>query len=162
MHIWKLHIATCEIAIPIAVRDIHETAFESCTNLMSVKFSNKIKEFVACDVMREWCNQGILARQKVIAYVFLLGSMRHSSAFCESYQDQQLAGHYSQYSEDHPHHIATTDGEENNGDDNINNEGINAHFVTIDAEITSDEAPMLFTDQLGSHKGIVLTILSFL
>ena len=62
MHIWKLHIATCEIAIPIAVRDIR----------------------------------------------------------------------------------------------------INAHFVTIDAEITSDEAPMLFTDQLGSHKGIVLTILSFL
>ena len=46
-----------EILIPPAIRDIHDTTFNGSTNLMRVKFSDKIEEFVPCDAMREW-NQG--------------------------------------------------------------------------------------------------------
>ncbi len=60
-----------EIVIPPAIRDIHDSAFESCRNLTRVKFSNKIEDFVTCDAMRDWWNQGV-HEKSLRMYCFLV------------------------------------------------------------------------------------------
>ena len=45
--------------IPPAVRVIDETAFEDCSNLTTVRFCDKIEEFVSSGLMWDWWNHGV-------------------------------------------------------------------------------------------------------
>jgi hypothetical protein len=51
-----------EIVIPPAVRVIDDTAFKGCSKLSNVEFCPRIEEFVSCDAMRDWWNQGVHER----------------------------------------------------------------------------------------------------
>ena len=50
------------ILIPPTVKTIDDTAFKDCSNLTSVKFCEEIEEFVACEAMQHWWNQGVHER----------------------------------------------------------------------------------------------------
>ena len=50
------------ILIPPAVRVIDDAAFKGCSNLSNVEFCPRIEEFVSCDAMRDWWNQGVHKR----------------------------------------------------------------------------------------------------
>ncbi len=47
------------IEIPPAIKVIHDHALHSCCRLKKVAFCSKIEEFVTCEAMRGWWNQGI-------------------------------------------------------------------------------------------------------
>jgi hypothetical protein len=59
------------ILIPLAVRAIDDAAFKGCSNLSNVEFSPRIEEFVSCDAMRDWWNQG-LHKRCLATYCFLV------------------------------------------------------------------------------------------
>jgi hypothetical protein len=59
------------IVIPPAVTTIDDTAFEGCSNLTCVKFCDEVEEFVSCEAMREWWNQG-LHEKSLCTYCFLV------------------------------------------------------------------------------------------
>jgi hypothetical protein len=59
------------ILIPPAVRAIDDTAFKGCTNLSNVEFCPRIEEFVSCEAMRDWWNQGV-HEQCLSTYCFLV------------------------------------------------------------------------------------------
>ncbi len=50
------------ILIPPAVRAIDDAAFKGCSNLSNVEFCPRIEEFVSCEAMRDWWNQGVHER----------------------------------------------------------------------------------------------------
>jgi hypothetical protein len=47
------------IFIPPTVKSIHDSAFKDCSLLKKVVFCSKIEEFVTCEAMRGWWNQGL-------------------------------------------------------------------------------------------------------
>ena len=53
------------------VKTIDDTAFVKCSNLTNVEFCNEIEEFVSCDAMRDWWNQGVHKRS-LSTYCFLV------------------------------------------------------------------------------------------
>ena len=59
------------IVIPHKVKTIDDTAFAKCSNLMNVEFCDEIEEFVSCDAMRGWWNQGVHKRS-LSTYSFLV------------------------------------------------------------------------------------------
>ena len=59
------------IDIPSVVRVIDETAFEDCSNLTTLRFCNKIEEFVSSGSMWDWWNHGV--HEKCLStYCFLV------------------------------------------------------------------------------------------
>jgi hypothetical protein len=60
-----------EIVVPPTVRDINDTAFESCRNLTRVRFCPQVEAFVSCEAMSEWWNQG-LHEKSLSTYCFLV------------------------------------------------------------------------------------------
>jgi hypothetical protein len=137
-----------QIVIPPTVKRIRDTTFEYCTNLTCVKFCDEIEEFMSCEAMRGWWNQG--AHEKSLStYSFLVRCCipKRFSVEVSSWQ----ANIYNMLS-----CIPT-----------ISHEGINAHFDTIDAKLAVyknllNETHVLFPDQFGLDDGIVLNIQSFL
>ena len=59
------------IVIPNAVREIDGSAFLGCTNLTRVRFCDEIEQFVSCDAMRGWWNQGV-GYKSLSTYCFLV------------------------------------------------------------------------------------------
>ena len=146
------HCVMEEIVIPPAVRDIHYTAFLGCTNLTRVKFSDEIEDFVACDAMRDWWNQGV-HQKSLRTYCFLVQCGIPARSAGLAFTGWQATIHNML-------RIIPT----------ISNEGMNAHFDAIDAKLTMyesllNEAHVLFPEQYGLDdgfdNGIVRDILSF-
>ena len=165
-----------EIAIPPAVRDIHYTAFDKCTNLTRVKFCDEIEEFVSCVAMREWWNRGV-GKKSLRAYCFLVrcdiparfaGISKISSWQATIHDMLRIIPAIAAVDDDDNNDDSDDDDDDSDADnDNINEESMNAHFDAIDARLTMyenllNEAPTLFPDHLGLDEGIVLTVLSFL
>jgi hypothetical protein len=59
------------IKIPPAVRVIHKTAFNECSNLTTVRFCDKIEEFVSGELMLDWWNHGV-HEKCLITYCFFV------------------------------------------------------------------------------------------
>ena len=60
-----------EIVIPNVVKEIHNIAFDNCSNLMRVKFSDKIEQFVLRNAMSDCWNQGV-GKKYLRTYCFLV------------------------------------------------------------------------------------------
>jgi hypothetical protein len=131
------------ILIPPAVRNIHDTAFNGCTNLTTVMFSNEIEEFVSCDAMRDWWNQG-RHEKSLRTYCFLIR--------CDI--PARLKGisnisSWKAFIHDMLRMVPTV-------------AAVDDHFDAIDAKLTVYEKLTLFPDQFHSNDDIVLNLLSFL
>jgi hypothetical protein len=61
------------IFIPLAVKAIDDSAFKGCSNLTHVEFYKKIEQFVSCEAMCDWWNQG-LHEKSLSTYCFLVKS----------------------------------------------------------------------------------------
>jgi hypothetical protein len=59
------------IVIPPAIKAIDDSTLRGCSNLTNVEFCKKIKEFVSCEVMRDWWNQGV-HEKSLSTYCFLV------------------------------------------------------------------------------------------
>jgi len=57
--------------IPPIAKFIDHTAFNNCSTLTSVKFCDEIEEFVTCEGMRDWWNQGV-HEKSLSTYRFLV------------------------------------------------------------------------------------------
>jgi hypothetical protein len=139
-----------EIVIPPAVRDIHDTAFDNCTNLTRVKFCDEIEEFVSCDGMSDWWNRGV-GKMSLRTYCFLV-----RCDISARFAGLALVSSWQATIHDMLRIIPTITAPDN----------MNAHFDAIDAKLTIyenllNEAHVLFPEQHGLDNGIVLDILSF-
>ena len=56
---------------PPDLKAMHDSAFENCSNLTSVKFCDEIEKFVSCNAMRDWWNRGAPAIS-LSTYCFLV------------------------------------------------------------------------------------------
>jgi hypothetical protein len=154
-----------EISIPPAVKEIHDIAFEYCSNLTRIKFCDEIEKFVSCDAMRDWWNQGI-GKKSLRTYCFLVRCGIPERLGCVRVQSWSRAEIF------HMLRIIPTIPDRCDGYDDygcyynvMNVEGMNAHFDALDARLTNYEnigPVVLFPDQYGLNKDIVLAILSFL
>jgi hypothetical protein len=164
-----------EIVIPPAVRDIHDTAFVECRNLTRVRFCDEIEKFVSCVAMREWWNRGV-GKISLRAYCFLVrcdipvrfaGISKISSWQATIHDMLRIIPAIAAVDDDDNNNDSDDDDDSDADNEDINEEGMNAHFDAIDARLTMNEnllneAPTLFPDHLGLDEGIVRTVLSFL
>jgi hypothetical protein len=112
------------IDIPPAVREIDETVFEDCSNLLTVRFCDEIEEFVSGEPMRHWWNNG-LHEKCLSTYCFFVrcnipvrvGLVR-STTFQTNIQ-RMLERIPS-----------------------ISSEGLNTHFCSIDSKLSAYEAKL--------------------
>jgi hypothetical protein len=56
--------------IPPTIREIHENAFNQCSQLTNVRFCDEIEEFVSGELMRDWWNHGV--HERLSTYCFLV------------------------------------------------------------------------------------------
>ncbi len=135
-----------EIVIPTAVKKIHDMAFKGCTNLTRVKFCDEIEDFVSCDAMRDWWNQGV-HEKSLRTYCFLVQcgiAARLGLVQVQSWQ----ANIYDMLGR-----IST-----------ISMEGLNAYLDTIDYKLTVYESLSEVPKFLGlaiPNNDVVLRVLSY-
>ncbi len=132
------------IIIPPGVKTIDDSAFEACSNITNVEFCDKVEEFVSCEAMKDWWNQG--EHEKSLSTYCLL--VRYSIP--ERFGDLALVSSWQ-----------VNIYEMMTGISNVSAEGMNAYFASIDSNLTVygnllNEAPVLFPGQLGLDYGTVL------
>jgi hypothetical protein len=169
-----------EIVIPNNIKEIDSTAFDGCTNLTKVKFSDEVEEFVSCNAISNWWNQGV-GKKSLHTYCFLarcgiparLAGLTKISSWQATIHNMlriipdiaAIAAVDNEESDDSDDDDDDDDSDADN--DEINDKGMDVHFDAINARLTMyetllNEVHVLFPEQYGLDEGTVLTVLSFL
>ena len=153
-----------DLVIPPAVKRIHHTAFQYCSNLSSIKFCDEIEKFVSCVAMRGWWNRGVYVKS-LSTYCFLV-----RCSITERFSGLALVSSWQANINNMLRSIPAVSAASDDCDDDVDDryvKGMNAYFDSIDAKLTAyenlmNQTPVLFPEQFDLDHGTVLIILSFM